>query len=76
MKINGSYIDSCARPIDLGNSVFTLLMSLTQSSILLFNPRETSACQGTLSSHNSQYITLPMTRLGELKPNESHTEAT
>ena len=68
--------ESCAKGIDLGDLVFMLLMSLTHFSILFFNPTETSASQGTFSSHNSRYITLPMTWLAETKPNRSYIEAT
>ena len=60
-------IESCARGMDLGNSVFTLLISLTYFSIFLFNPTETPARDIWLYD---------MTWLGEIKPNGSYIEAT
>ena len=70
-------IKPSARGIDVGNFAFTLLKFLTHFSIFFFNPtEETFASQGTFSSHSSQYINLPMTWLGEIKPNGSYIGAT
>ena len=69
-------IESCTKSRDLGNSVLTLIISLTHFSIFLFSPTETSASQDTLPSHSSRYITLPMTWIGEIKPNGLYIKAT
>ena len=69
-------IESCTRGRDLGNSVLTLIISLTHISIFLFNPTETSASQDTFPSHSSRYTTLPMKWIGEIKPNGLYIKVT